>query len=169
MWLTAIALDVANTTILTYTLRRQQLIPGFPEMHAPVHAAPVAPPDPRAVLTKALLNAGNGLGLSQQQLAEIVGRERTAFSRGLDPDSKAGELALLLIRCYRSLYALVGGDAAAIRHWMHTRNRDTGGIPAEQVRSVQGPVMAVESPPPEPRCIGPGAVEPALTSAPATE
>lgn len=113
-------------------------------MHAAAQSAPVTSPDPRGVLTKALLNAGKGLGLSQQQLAEIVGRERTAFSRGLDPDSKAGELALLLIRCYRSLYALVGGDAAAMRHWMHTRNHDTGGIPAEQVRSVQGLVMVVE-------------------------
>lgn len=101
-------------------------------------------PDARQVLTKALLNAGKALGLSQQRLAEVIGRERTAFSRGLDPDSKAGELALLLIRCYRSLYALVGGDTAAMRHWMQTQNRDTGGVPAEQVRSVQGLVAVVE-------------------------
>jgi len=101
-------------------------------------------PDAGLVLTKALLNAGTALGLSRERLGEIVGRERTAFSRGLDPAGKAGELALLLIRCYRSLYALVGGDAAAMRHWMHTRNRDTGGVPAEQVRSVQGLVAVVE-------------------------
>ena len=105
---------------------------------------PQLDPDPRAVLTKALLNAGTALGLSRERLGEIVGRERTAFSRGLDPDSQAGELALLVIRCYRSLYALVDGDAAAMRHWMHTANRDTGGVPAEQVRSVQGLVGVVE-------------------------
>lgn len=103
-----------------------------------------ATPDAGLVLTKALLNAGSGLGLSRERLGEIVGRERTAFNRGLDPAGKAGELALLLIRCYRSLYALVGGDETAMQHWMHTRNRDTGGIPAEQVRSVQGLVAVVE-------------------------
>jgi hypothetical protein len=108
------------------------------------HIAPGDAPDPQTVLTKALLNAGDTLGLSRQRLGEIVGRERTAFSRGLDPDGKAGELALLLIRGYRSLYALVGGDPVAMRHWMHTPNRDTGGVPAEQVRTVQGLVAVVE-------------------------
>ncbi len=107
-------------------------------MQASARIVPGTAPDAGRVLTKALLNAGTGLGLSRERLGEIVGRERSAFSRGLEPASKAGELALLLIRCYRSLYALVGGDAAAMRHWMHTPNRDTGGVPAEQVRSVQG-------------------------------
>lgn len=109
-----------------------------------VQSTPRFAPDAGAVLTKALLNVGTGLGLSRERLGEIVGRDRTAFSRGLDPSSKAGELALLLIRCYRSLYALVGGDPAAMRHWMQTPNRDTGGVPAEQVRSVQGLVTVVE-------------------------
>ncbi|WP_058558034.1 MbcA/ParS/Xre antitoxin family protein [Thiohalocapsa sp. ML1] len=113
-------------------------------MSAAVQLAPAVRPDARAVLTKALLNAGKALGLSQQRVAEVIGRERTAFSRGLDAHSKSGELALLLIRCYRSLYALVGGDAVAMQHWMHTQNRDTGGVPAEQVRSVQGLVAVVE-------------------------
>lgn len=101
-------------------------------------------PDPRAVLTKALLNAGRTLGLSQDVLGEIVGRDRSSIARGLDPDSKAGELALLLIRCYRGLYSLVGGQPQDMRHWMHTPNRDIGGVPAEQVRSVAGLVRVVE-------------------------
>ena len=107
-------------------------------------ADPNIGPNARAVLTKALLNAGTGLGISRERLGEVIGRDRAAFSRGLDPTSKAGELALLLIRGYRSLYALVGGDPAEMRHWMHTPNRDTGGVPVEQVRSVQGLVSVVE-------------------------
>jgi hypothetical protein len=113
-------------------------------MPAAAQLAPQVAPDTRAVLTKALVSAGKGLGLSRERIGEVIGRDRTAFSRGLDPASKAGELALLLIRCYRSLYALVGGDPVAMQHWMHTRNRDTGGVPAEQVRSVQGLVAVVE-------------------------
>jgi hypothetical protein len=31
-----------------------------------------------------------------------------------------------------------------MRHWMHTPNRDIGGVPAEQLRSVQGLAGVVE-------------------------
>ena len=96
-------------------------------------------------LTKALLNAGRALGLTQDDLGEVIGRDRTVFSRGgVDPAGKAGELALLLIRAYRSLYALVGGKDGDLKHWMHTENRHTRGIPAEQVKSVAGLVHVVE-------------------------
>ncbi|HYN77538.1 MAG TPA: MbcA/ParS/Xre antitoxin family protein [Lamprocystis sp. (in: g-proteobacteria)] len=100
--------------------------------------------DPKAVLSKALLNAGRLLGLSQAEIGEVVGKDRTSITRGLDPASKSGELALLLIRCYRSLYVLVGGESADLRHWMYTQNRDTGGVPAQQVRSVQGLTRVLE-------------------------
>jgi Protein of unknown function (DUF2384) len=102
-------------------------------------------PDPGRVLAAALVNAGKELGLTQAALGAVIGRDRTALSRGqLDPDSKAGELALLLIRAYRALFALVGGDRSVMRHWMHTENLHTGGIPAEQIRSVQGLTRVVE-------------------------
>jgi len=102
-------------------------------------------PDASSTLTKALLNAGKVLGLTQEDLGRIVGRDRTAFHRsGLDPESKSGELALLLIRVYRSLYVLVGGQKADLRHWMHTENRHTGGVPADQVKTVPGLIRVVE-------------------------
>lgn len=95
--------------------------------------------DQAEVLKKAFLNAGSALGLGASDLAAVIGRDRTTLTRGrLEPGNKTGELALLLIRCYRGLYALVGGDAEQMRHWMHTENRHTGGVPAEQVKSVQG-------------------------------
>lgn len=109
-----------------------------------MHLAEQQTPDPAAVLTKALLNAAQVLGLSRQQVGEVIGRDRTSIARGVDPRTKSGELALLLIRCYRGLYALVGGDPSVMRHWMQTENRDTGGIPAEQVRTVQGLTRVVE-------------------------
>ncbi|MDT3708311.1 MAG: XRE family transcriptional regulator [Thiobacillus sp.] len=95
--------------------------------------------DQADVLAEALVNAGRQLGMSQADLGEIIGKDRTAISRGrIDPGSKAGELALLFIRCYRALYVLVGGNVQQMRHWMETENLHTGGIPAEQVKSVQG-------------------------------
>lgn len=109
-------------------------------MHAVVKQAS----DPKAVLSKGLLNAGRLLGLSQAEIGAIVGKDRTSIARGLDPASKSRELALLLIRGYRSLHVLLGGEPKDIHHWMHTDNRDTGGMPAEQVRTVQGLARVVE-------------------------
>lgn len=100
--------------------------------------------DSPAVLAKALLNAGKALGLSQATIGQVIGKDRTTLSRGLDPHSKTGELALLLIRCYRSLYVLVGGKSTDMKHWMNTPNRHTGGTPAEQIHSVQGLLRVVE-------------------------
>lgn len=107
-----------------------------------VLAAPVA--ENRSVLAKAVLNAGKALGLSQTEIGKAIGKDRTSIGRGIDPNSKSGELALLIIRCYRSLYVLVGGNAADMKHWMHTKNRHTGGIPAEQLQTVQGLNHVVE-------------------------
>ena len=101
--------------------------------------------DANATLTKAFLRAGKSLGLTQEDLGVVIGRDRTLFRRGgVDPASKSGELALLLIRVYRSLYALVGGRDEDLKHWMQTANRHTGGVPAEQVKSVAGLVNVVE-------------------------
>ena len=98
----------------------------------------------RAVLAKALLNAGKSLGLSRTELGQVVGKDRTSISRGISETSKSGELALLFIRCYRSLYVLVGGDNRDMKHWMHTNNLHTGGVPAEQVKTVAGLTRVVE-------------------------
>ncbi len=100
--------------------------------------------DRRIVLTKALLNAGKRLGLSQTELGQVIGKDRTSLSRGISETSKAGELALLFVRCYRSLYVLVGGNTDDMKHWMHTNNLHTGGVPAEQVRTVAGLARVVD-------------------------
>lgn len=94
--------------------------------------------DQKQVLSEALLNAGKALGLTQTEIGQVIGKDRTSISRGLDPQSKAGELGLLLIRCYRSLYVLVGGESAQMEHWMTTANQGTGGIPNEQIYTVEG-------------------------------
>ena len=71
-------------------------------------------------------------------------RPPTSIGRGIDPGSKSGELALLLIRSYRSLHVLTGGRDEDMRHWMHTENAGTGGIPLEQVKTVPGLVRVLE-------------------------
>ena len=119
------------------------------ELIHPVHAsnavADGADLRPAEFLTRALVKAGKEMGLTQSELGSIVGRDRTALSRGaLEPDTKSGELALLLIRAYRSLFVLVGGEPRQMKHWMHTHNHHVGGVPAELVRSVPGLMRVVE-------------------------
>ena len=97
------------------------------------------------VLASALVKAGKELGLTQAEVGSIVGRDRTALSRGaLEPGSKSGELALLVIRAYRALFVLVGGEPRQMKHWIHTHNLHVGGVPAELIRSVPGLVRVVE-------------------------
>lgn len=111
-------------------------------------AQPEIGPDPALVLSKALLNASKQLTLTQAELGKVIGIHRTGISRlkqhlDLQPDTKQGELALLLIRAARALYALTGGDDVWIKHFMRTNNGLTGGIPAEQIQTVQGLVKVV--------------------------
>ena len=98
----------------------------------------------KEVLAKALLNAGKSLGLTQDEVGAVIGRDRSAFSRGIEPETKAGELALMLIRCYRSLYAMVGGDDETMKHWMRTPNNYFDDVPASQIKSISGLVAVVD-------------------------
>ena len=100
-------------------------------------------PSESEVLSKALLNSKEHLGLTNTELGDIIGKDRTFFTRlrnkgVLEPDSKEGELALHVIRIYRSLYALEGGDLEAMEEWLNTPNKHLGGVPKELLKNVQG-------------------------------
>lgn len=80
-------------------------------------------PDRKVVLATAVLNAAEQLDLKQAQLAAVLGMHPTAISRmkkkpELDPESKQGELAIMLIRIYRALFSLMGGDLEWMRVFM---------------------------------------------------
>ena len=110
---------------------------------------PGAAPQPAPVLAKAALAAAKRLELRNKQLAEIIGTSEAFVSRlktgrSLDPQRTEGQLALLFLRLYRSLDALVGGDDAKARAWLHTENDHVRGIPAERIRTVEGLVDVVQ-------------------------
>jgi hypothetical protein len=113
--------------------------------------SPIAQPAPQqaAVLTKATLNAARRLDLRSRRLAEIIGTSEAFVSRlksgrSLDPQRTEGQLALLFLRLFRSLDALVGGDDAKSRAWLHEHNEHVRGIPAERIRTVEGLVDVVQ-------------------------
>jgi hypothetical protein len=105
--------------------------------------------EPGPILVKAVLAAAARLGLRNRQLATVLGSSEASISRlqngrGLDPESKEGELALLFLRVYRSLDALVGGDDDKARAWLHAENDHLGGVPAERIRTVEGLLDVVQ-------------------------
>lgn len=110
---------------------------------------PTARPEPAPVLAKAVLSAAGRLGLRNRQLAIVLGSSEASVSRlqhgrGIEPESKEGELALLFLRLYRSLDALIGGDDDKARQWLHAENDHLAGIPAERICTVEGLVDVVQ-------------------------
>lgn len=101
-------------------------------------------PEAGAVLTKAALRAADRLGLSGRQLADIVGVSEATVSRWkrgeslLEPGSKPFELAALLVRSFRSLDAITGGDEAVARRWLIAPNAALAARPLERMAQVQG-------------------------------
>ena len=111
-------------------------------MNQPRQLAPA--PDRGAVLTKGALRAAERLGLSGRQLAEIVGVSEATVSRlkrgeaMLEDGSKPFQLAALLVRIFRSLDAITGGDEAVARAWLTAPNTALAARPLERIVTVQG-------------------------------
>lgn len=101
-------------------------------------------PDPAAVLTKAVVRAASLLGLKDAELAQVIGVSAPTISRckrgeaEIDPERKTGELALLLVRLFRSLDPLVGSDTEKRKAWMHSKNQALGEVPAMLIRNPEG-------------------------------
>jgi plasmid maintenance system antidote protein VapI len=112
-------------------------------------ALAVTPPDAAAVLAKATARASALLGLKGVTLARTLGLSEPTVSRvlkgqkGLAPDSKEGELALLLVRVYRSLDALVGTDDQKRLAWMSSYNQALGGEPLQLIQKAEGLVATL--------------------------
>jgi hypothetical protein len=105
-------------------------------------------PQASAVLTKAVLRAAAHLQIRQRQLAGVLGCSEASVSRlqhvrWLAPETKEGELALLFLRVFRSLDALMGGDDTQAAAWLHADNSHLGGPPVDRMQQVEGLVDVV--------------------------
>ncbi len=76
----------------------------------------------QSLVSKSVLGAADALGLNREELANAIGVSVPTVARMKNgvpiPSHKPYELALLVIRVYRALFAIVGGDAASMKHWM---------------------------------------------------
>jgi hypothetical protein len=102
-----------------------------------------------AVVTKAVLRAASRLGLANKALARVLGLSEASVSRMgsgayvLTPEDKSFELAVLFLRLFRSLDAIVAGDEAAARAWLTHDNAVLGGAPGVLIQSLAGLVNVV--------------------------
>ena len=116
---------------------------------APQSAPNVPDAAASGVLTRAVLRSADLLGLSNAQLGRVLGISESSVSRlmagdrQIDPASKEGELGLLLVRLYRSLDAMVGGDSAMRLSWLTSNNRALNGPPIDLIASTTGLVNTV--------------------------
>jgi Antitoxin Xre/MbcA/ParS C-terminal toxin-binding domain/Antitoxin Xre-like helix-turn-helix domain len=103
-------------------------------------AAAAAP----AVVTKAAVRAADKLGLTSKILARIIGVSEPSVSRMrrgdylLGEGDKPFELAVLFIRLYRSLDAIVGGDDAVANAWLKNPNTTLQATPVDLIQNVHG-------------------------------
>lgn len=100
-------------------------------------------PNEAEVLAKALLNASSALNLKQTELAKALGVDLSTINKlkvncSLEPSSKKGEIALLLVRIASSLHILTNDDREWMKQFMHSENKGTRGIPAEQISTISG-------------------------------
>jgi hypothetical protein len=109
------------------------------------------PDNRKKVLTKAIIRMTNLLQLSRQELSAIIGPSEASLSRmftkahaGIDPESKEGQLALLLLRLYRSLDALFGGNVGQCQQWLRSKNHHLTGTPITMMQSIEGLIFVIQ-------------------------
>jgi uncharacterized protein (DUF2384 family) len=101
-------------------------------------------PDEATVVTKAALRAADRLGLKSNVVARMIGVSEPTLSRMrsgdylLNREQKPFELAILFIRLYRSLDAIVDGDDHVAQNWMRNENAALKGRPLDLIQSVAG-------------------------------
>lgn len=116
----------------------------------PTKPRPVSAPDKAAVLTKATLRAATQLGLTNKALATVIGVSEATVSRmrsgeyTLQPGQKPFELAVLFVRLYRSLDAIVGGDDAVAGSWLKNRNTALDAEPIALIQTVPGLMNVIQ-------------------------
>ncbi len=101
------------------------------------------PIDSAVVLSEAATNAAGILGIKIRPLAKILGISETKAKQvrkglPLTPQSHAGQAAMLLVRIYRSIYTLNGGDTENMKHWIKTSNLHLNGVPMELMETTEG-------------------------------
>jgi hypothetical protein len=97
-----------------------------------------------AVLAKAVVRAAGQLNITAKVLASVLGLSEPSISRmkrgdyALEPATKPFEFAVLFVRMFRSLDAIVGGDVTVARAWLESENTALNGRPVDKIQTITG-------------------------------
>jgi hypothetical protein len=106
------------------------------------------PASDSALVTKAVIRAADRLGINNKTLAGVIGVSEATVSRmksgkhALEAGGKPFQLAVLLVRLYRTLDSLIGGDDIAARAWLSNANTVLGAAPL--ISSVSGLMNVIQ-------------------------
>jgi len=101
------------------------------------------------VLTRATLRAADLLDITARMLASVIGVSEATVSRMrrqevlLERGTKPFELAVLFVRLFRALDAIVGGDETIARAWLKNANTAFDGVPLEKIQTITGLVDVI--------------------------
>jgi len=104
----------------------------------------------RETLTAAVLRVATLLQVSQGDLGRILGLSAATVSRMaagrylLDPEGKEWQFAALLVRLFRSLDSIVGGNDELSRQWLRSYNTTLSGTPFSLLSEITGLVNVVQ-------------------------
>lgn len=96
------------------------------------------------VLTKAICNVSKFYSLTGKDLSKIIGISESSASRIsqgtkiISPHTKEGEMALLLLRIYRSLNAMLGNNHEKAKLWLNSQNKYFRNKPIDEMKTVPG-------------------------------
>lgn len=103
---------------------------------------PAAVASDAAIVVKALVRAADRLDVPSKLLSRIVGLSEATISRMRKGDyvldGKPLELAIMFVRLYRSLDALVGGDDSVASAWLKNKNSALKDSPLQLIQTVSG-------------------------------
>ena len=98
----------------------------------------------KKIIARAVIRAGDFLGLSYGEQAAILGLSAEDMSGSekenavLSPDTEFSERAVLLIRLFSALNRITGDDCEAMTGWIRSHNLVLNAVPAEEILTVSG-------------------------------
>jgi DNA-binding XRE family transcriptional regulator len=117
-------------------------------MPAPIALTRDLSASPGRVVAKAAFRAARELDLTQRELARAIGVSEATVTRMKDGayalEGKPLELALCVVRVFRSLDAIAGGETEVIRGWMRNPNAVLGGVPRAMITSATGLIETMQ-------------------------
>lgn len=102
------------------------------------------------VLTKAVIKAADHMTLKNGELARILGVSDATVTRmrraehTLQRGTKTFELAQILLRLFRSLDSITGGDDRSSSSWLRAENSALGRPPLTLMQSIVGLTSVVD-------------------------